>query len=252
MGRLLLAALLPALALLLRPALAADQFNPAQRAEIVQIIRDALKHDPSILQDAVASLQNEAATQRNTSEAAAIAAHRNELVTPADPVAGNPHGDVTIVEFFDTNCAYCRKLNPVIADLLASDHNVRLIYKDLPILGPSSVLGARALMAAQRQGGYVSLHDALMRDPPGVTLDTIRAHAAALGLDWARMQRDMSDPAVQQRIASNLAMVPALGIQGTPTMVIGDTLVPGAVDLAELQNVVAAARSGSPAATAGR
>ena len=97
---------------------------------------------------------------------AAIAAARGKLVDPADPVAGDPGGDVTIVEFFDTRCPYCRKLEPTMAELLARDHRVRLVYKDLPILGPDSVLGSKALLAAQKQGGYEKLREAIMSAPP--------------------------------------------------------------------------------------
>ena len=127
----------------------ANEFTPAQRAEIVQILRDALKQDPSILRDAVGAMQADEGEQQR----AALAAAKDRLIDPADPVGGNPNGDVTIVEFFDTRCPYCRKLEPSMAELLASDHGVRLVYKDLPILGPPSELGSKALLAAQRQGG---------------------------------------------------------------------------------------------------
>ena len=128
----------------------ASEFTAAQRAEIVQILRDALKQDPSILREAVDALQ----ADDGKNQRAALAAAKDSLVDPADPVNGNPNGDVTIVEFFDTRCPYCRKLEPSMAELLAHDHGVRLVYKDLPILGPASVLGSKALLAAQRQGGY--------------------------------------------------------------------------------------------------
>ena len=102
-------------------------------------------------------------------------------------MAGNPHGDVTIVEFFDTRCPYCRQLEPVMAKLLAQDHGVRLVYKDLPILGPPSVLGSSALLAAQRQGGYEKLRDAMMTAPPDLTRLDDRASRAGtkIGLDAA-------------------------------------------------------------------
>ena len=143
----------------------ADEFTPAQRAEIVQILRDALKRDPSILRDAIAALQADEGDQQR----AKIAALGNKLISPADPVAGNPQGDVTIVEFFDTRCPYCRKLEPAMAELLARDHGVRLVYKDLPILGPASLLGSKALLAAQMQGGYEKLRSAIMSAPPQTT-----------------------------------------------------------------------------------
>ena len=216
----------------------ADEFTPAQRAEIVQILRDALKQDPSILRDAVTAMQADAGNRAR----AAIAAARTTLVDPADPVGGNPNGDVTIVEFFDTRCPYCRKLEPTMADLLARDHRVRLVYKDLPILGPASVLGSKALLAAQAQGGYEKLRAAIMSAPPDTSRAIIQSAAEHSGLDWKRLDHDMNDPAIATRIQTNLKQARDLGIEGTPALVIGGELIPGAVDLAELQKAVAAAR----------
>lgn len=235
---------LSALSLLLclgRPA-RAEEFTVAQRAEIIAILRDALKQDPSILRDAVTALQADDSAHGEAETRAAIAAARDRLVTPADPVAGNPKGDVTIVEFFDTRCPYCKKLDPVMTQFLAQDRNVRLVYKDLPILGPASVLGSKALLAAQKQNGYEKLREAVMKLPPDTTKAMLQAAAEKLGLDWKRLEHDMDDPAVQQRIQANLQLAHALAIQGTPALVVGSTLIPGAVDLAELTKAVAAAR----------
>lgn len=131
---------------------AAAEFTPAQRAEIVAIMRDALQRDPSILREAVVALQADEGARSQAATQAAIAKVGPDLVTSADPVAGDPRGDVTIVEFFDTRCPYCRKLEPVMDKFLANDGKVKLVYKDLPILGPASVLGTKALLAAQNQG----------------------------------------------------------------------------------------------------
>lgn len=227
------------LACLMSARAQADEFTPAQRAEIVQIMRDALKRDPSILRDAVAALQDDEGKQQR----AKIAAARNSLEDQADPVAGNPKGDVTIVEFFDTRCPYCRKLEPVMAELLRQDHGVRLVYKDLPILGPASVLGSRALLAAQKQQGYEKLRSAIMSAPPQTTKAMIKDAALQFGLDWPKLERDMDAPSVQQRIDTNLNLARSIGVDGTPALVIGGDLLPGAVDLAELQKAVAAARA---------
>jgi protein-disulfide isomerase len=223
---------------------AAAEFTPAQRAEIITIVRDALKQDPSILRDAVIALQADEGEKSQQATRAAIAQSKNQLVTQADPVAGNPRGDVTIVEFFDTRCPYCRKLEPVMEGFLVRDANVRLVYKDLPILGPASVLGTKALLAAQKQNAYGRMREAVMQLPPDTTMAQIEATARTLGLDWPRMAHDMDDPDVQARIDANLKLAHELGIEGTPALVIGDTLVPGAVELPELQKAVAAARKG--------
>ncbi len=225
------------------PARAAE-FTPAQRAEIVQIMRDALKQDPSILRDAVSAMTTDENARQKAAEREAIAAAGNALVDPADPVGGNPKGDVTIVEFFDTRCPYCRQLESTMAALLAHDHGVRLVYKDLPILGPASVLGSKALLAAQRQGGYEKLRSAIMAAPPETTMPMIQAAAQHLGLNWARLKHDMADSAIAARIDANLKLAQSLNIDGTPALVIGGEVIPGAVDLAELESAVTRARHG--------
>jgi protein-disulfide isomerase len=226
----------------------AQSFTPAQRDEIVAIVRDALKSDPTILRDAVAALTSDDSQKQEAAAHAAINAAGTELTANAsDPVAGNPSGDVTIVEFFDVRCPYCKRLEPTMDKLLKQDHGVRLVYKDLPILGPASVLGTKALLAAQLQepkvpGAYVKLRESLMLGGGDVTKDTIHAAAQHLGLDWDRLQKDMDSADIQARIDANLRLAHDLGIEGTPAMVIGKELVPGAVDFAELDDAVKKAR----------
>jgi protein-disulfide isomerase len=237
----LLAALL--LSLMIPPRAWSGEFTAAQRAEIVGIVRDALKQDPSILRDAVVALQSDDGEREKTASRAALLAARETLVTPNDPVGGNPHGDVTIVEFFDVRCPYCRKLEPEMAALLASDHDVRLVYKDLPILGAASVIGTKALLAARKQGAYEKLRDAVMRMPPDITRAGIETEAKKVGVDSARLVHDMDDPSIQKQIDANLLLARQLNIQGTPAMIVGDTMLPGAVDTAELKQAVAEARA---------
>jgi protein-disulfide isomerase len=221
----------------------AEEFTDAQRAEIVKIVRDALKQDPSILREAVVALQADDGEREKISSRAAVAASRDSLITPNDPIGGNPHGNVTIVEFFDVRCPYCRKLEPEMTELLAGDHDVRLVYKDLPILGPASVVGTKALLAAQKQNAYEKLRDVVMRMPPDITRAGIETEAKKLGLDTPRLLHDMDDPSIQQRIDANLHLAQRLNIQGTPAMIIGDEMLPGAVDAGELKQAVAEARA---------
>jgi protein-disulfide isomerase len=222
----------------------ADEFTDAQRTEIIKIVRDALKRDPSILRDAVVALQADDGEREKSASRAAVLAARDALVTPNDPVAGNPRGSVTIVEFFDVRCPYCRKLEPEMATLLSADRDVRLVYKDLPILGPASVLGTKALLAARKQDAYEKLRDSLMRMPPDLTRAAIETEAKKLGLDSGRLLHDMDDPSIQTQIDANLRLAQRLNIQGTPAMVIGDDLLAGAVDAVELRQAVAQARAG--------
>lgn len=215
-------------------AASADGFTPAQRAEVIQIVLQALKQDPSILDDALAAMQAEQTR-------AAIDAVRDKLVTPADRFVGNPKADLTVIEFFDTRCPYCRAMEPRMENFVARRHDVRLVFKDLTILGPAGVLGSEALLAARRQGAYAEMRTAVMQLPPNATLEMIHAAADKLGLNWERLSRDMNSAGVKQRIADNLGLARQLGIDGTPAMVIGDTMIQGAVDPSHLQRVVAEA-----------
>lgn len=224
-------------------------FTPAQRAAIVAIMRDALVHDPSILRDAVNALHDSEAARQQAEAQNAISAAGPALIHGAgDPIAGNPQGDVTVVEFYDLRCPYCRRMIPVIDALLKHDPNVRLVYKDIPILGPGSILGARAVLAAQRQGGYARLQSALMHGGSQITEASIEDAAHAVGLDWTRLKRDMKDPAIEARLQNNLELARQLGVDGTPAFVIGHQLVPGAMELADLEGAVKAARGATETA----
>jgi len=235
-GLLALGALLPSGAL-------AQTLSPEQRAEVLNILREALRTDPTILRDAMGSLEQAEQAQRSSAQIRAIAMRAEQLFRdPADPVKGNPQGRVTIVEFFDTRCGFCKQLHPTMEQLLARERDVRVVMKDLPILGPNSVLAARALIAAQRQNQYVALYDALMRLREEPVEPVLRREAERLRLDWARLRRDMDDPATQTRIERNTDLARALDIQGTPALISGTTLLPGAVDLATLQRLTAAQR----------
>jgi protein-disulfide isomerase len=222
----------------------ASTFTAAQRAEIVAILREALQKDPSILRDAAATLQQDDARRQNEAAQNAITSERQALIAdPADPVAGAAAGDVTVVEFYDTRCPYCRHLLPTLTALLQADPKVRLVYKDIPILGPDSQLEARALLAAQRQGGYARMQDAVMHMTGPASIQGLSRQAVALGLDGTKLQQDMADPAIQARLEGNLALARALHVDGTPAFVIGSRMIPGAVPLADLQDAVAAARA---------
>jgi protein-disulfide isomerase len=237
-------ALLLCLALLLaawRPALA-DDFTPAQRAEIINIVRDALKKDPTILRDAFVELQKDEAQGQQRATTAAIARLGKQIYDPADAIEGNPLGDITVVEFYDTRCPYCRRMLPILAELVREEPNVKVTMKDMPILGPTSQLESRALLAAQRQSGYFKMRDAIMGNSTPSTPDSLRETANLLGLDGGRLMRDMDDPAIKARLESNIGLAQQLGIQGTPAMIIGNTMLAGAAEIPELRQAIAAAR----------
>lgn len=218
-------------------------FTAQQRAEIIAIMRQALRTDPSLLRDAITALQEDESRRKNVATQGAIADQVQALTRmPGDPEVGNPAGDVTIVEFYDVRCPYCRRMVPVLAELLKRDPKLRIVYKDFPILGPASVVAARALLAAHKQGGYAKLHAVLMTGAPNLDTDGLRGATQRAGLDWARLQADMDDPEIMARINTNLALGKELDIQGTPAYVIGDRLLPGAVGIADLEGAVRQAR----------
>lgn len=221
----------------------AQPLTPVQRHEVLSILRDALRTDPSLLRDALTGLQADDARRQDGLMRDTLALLGPKLVDPADPVAGNPLGDVTIVEFYDTRCPYCRRMMATTAELVRLDPGVRIVWKDLPILGASSLLEARALLAAQRQGAYFKLQDALMQGGPAPTRETLVAEASRMGLDGARLLRDMDDPAIKARLDGNIALAQQIGIQGTPAMVVGSRMVAGAVEIGDLRQAVADARA---------
>ena len=238
------AILLAATLLFSAPAIAAEPgFTPEQRQQIVQIVRDALKTDPSILRDAVVALRADSEAHEEADSKARIGASEHALTAAAgDPVAGNPRGDVTLVEFYDPRCPYCRRMLPAIQALIQHDPKLRVVYKDIPVLGPASVLETRAILAAQRQGGYEKMQVALMSNPAQPTDALIRETAKSLGLDPAKLAADMNGPSVTHQIDANLALAHELKVEGTPVWIVGDSFIPGAVDQAALESAITAAR----------
>jgi len=221
----------------------AQGLSEEQRGEVLAILRRALREDPSILREALAAMDAAEENIRAEAQRSAIRANADALLrAEGDPVRGNPQGRRTVVEFFDARCGYCKTLHPTMEELLRRNRDIRLVLKDLPILGPNSVLASRALLAAQRQGRYAQLYDALMRLREDAVEPVIRREAERVGLEWQRLRREMDEPAITRRIDANIALARALNIQGTPALVIGDTIIPGAVDLAQLEAAVAAIR----------
>ncbi len=220
----------------------ADGFSPAQHDEIVQILRQALKTDPTILRDALLALQADEDRSHERAMSDAIGTMGKQLFDSADAIEGNPAGDVTMVEFYDTRCPYCRRMLPVMTQLMQAEPGLKLVMKDLPILGPNSTLESRALLAAQRQGGYFKLRDALMASNAPASPPAIRDTATRLGLDGDKLLADMDDPAIKARLDANIALAQKIGVQGTPAMIVGRQVLAGAADLPELRQAIAEAR----------
>ncbi len=226
----------------LNPAPAAD-LTPAQRQEVEQIIHDYLLKNPDVLIDA---LRGAEAKLNREADAKAVQTlkdrHREIFDDAATPVGGNPHGDATIVEFFDYRCPYCKQVQPALQKLLQQDPQLRIVYKELPVLGPASVTAAHAALAARKQGKYEAFHAAMMAARGQITEATIDRVAASAGLDLDQLKKDLASPEIEQAIKDNLALADALDIHGTPAFIVGDHIVPGAVELDALKEMVADAR----------
>ncbi len=216
---------------------------PAELDPFEQRVRDYLLANPEVIMEALQVLQERQRAAAAENLRRTIEARSDEILNdPASPVGGDPAGDVTVVEFFDYNCPYCRQVAPTMAELERADPDLRLVYKEFPILGEGSEFAARAALAARKQGRYVPFHRALMAADERLERDTVLEIARAVGLDVARLEADMADPAIAAAIARNRALAGALGIDGTPAFVVGETIIPGAADLGTLQGAVTRAR----------
>ena len=209
-------------------------------------MRSYLLENPEVIVQALEVLQERRRTAEAEALKATLAARRDDLLRDPDaPVAGNPTGDATVVEFFDYNCPYCRRVAPTVRDLIEADPGVRVVYKEMPILGPGSQFAARAALASRAQGKYLEFHEALMNAGEQVGEDSVIEIAREVGLDLDRLAEDMKDPSIEAAIARNLDLASALGIAGTPSFVINDRVVRGAVDRTTLESHIARARRGS-------
>ena len=212
-------------------------------AEIKQLALQAIIENPQIVMDAVAILQERDAAAAEASARAALDDKRDLLeADPNAPVLGNPEGDVTLVEFFDYNCPYCRRAGDEVKALLAADPNVRVVYREWPILGEESAFAARAALAAREQGKYGEMHEALMGAQARVDEASVMEIAAGIDLDIDRLRADMDAPEVQAHIDDTMALAQSLGFNGTPSFVIADQIAPGMVTADEMARMVDPAR----------
>lgn len=218
-------------------------FDESQAEAIETIVREYLLEHPEVVMEALNALQ---ARQ----EAEEMAQQREQLDrleasvfdSPTSPVVGNPDGDVTLVEFFDYNCGYCKRMREPMMTLIEGDRNLRVVMKEFPILAPSSVTAAQAALASAKQDKYLEFHDALMAHRGQLSDEIVFDVAKSVGLDVDRLKADMDSDEVAGEIQANLQLAQAIGIRGTPAFIIGDEIVPGAVGLSELERLIAAAR----------
>lgn len=225
------------------PPIKAADMPTEQRQAIEGIIHDYLMHNPDVLIEALRGAEDKLNREADAKATTVLSDRRAEIFDdPATPVGGNPQGDVTIVEFFDYRCPYCKQVLPSLQALLKEDHKLRFVFKEMPVLGPQSVTAAHAALAAQRQGKYEAFHNAMMATKGQITDETVYKVAGSVGLDVDRLKQDMSAPEIGQSLKTNLALADALNIRGTPGFIVGKHIVPGAVDLDSLRNMIADAR----------
>ena len=214
---------------------------PADQVEA--IVRDYLMREPEIIYEALQELQRRETAAEAERQKAALAGRRDDLFqSAASPVGGNPEGDVTLVEFFDYRCGYCRRVVGALRALVEQDEDLRVVFKEFPILGEDSVRASRAALAAERQGLYMPMHFALMA-ADDLSMDGIMRVAAGVGLDPEQLAQDMQSPEIQAEIAATYELARALGIEGTPAFVVDDQLIPGAVSQERLAALVDEART---------
>ena len=246
----LLAPALFALALCATPPLASAQsFSDGQRGDIETIVRNYLLAHPEVLEEAMAELSKRQTAAEAEKHEASVAKNADAIFnSPRGVTVGNKDGDVTFVEFFDYNCGYCKRAMTDMLDLMKSDSKLKVVLKEFPVLGPGSVEAAQIAVAVRMQDPsgkkYLDFHQKLLNSKGQA--DKARAMAAAkeAGLDMAKLEKDSASPEVRATIEENFKLAEAMGMNGTPSYVIGKQVVIGAVGIDNLREKIGVARCG--------
>lgn len=209
-----------------------NNFNIEQKNEINKMIRNYILEYPEIIPEAVEVLRS----RQNISR---IKDSQNLLYNDGYSfVAGNKNGDVTLVEFYDYNCGYCKQVPDVLARLIEEDKNLKVIFKELPILAETSQFASVAAMASMKQGKFSKFHSAMMKNKRALTEDLILKIAADSGIDEAQLLIDMEDPKIEENIMKTKYLVQNIGISGTPGFVIGNQIIPGFIPYEKLKAII--------------
>lgn len=215
---------------------ATSQVSASERAKIESVVRDYILSHPEIIPEAIERLQNNEAAK-------AVSANRKALETPyASAWAGNPNGDVTMVVFYDYACGFCRRSLPDIEKLLAEDKNLKVVFRELPILSDDSAKASHAALAAAEQGKFKAFHDALFETGRPTAANVVKVQKQ-LGIDLAKSTAAAASPAVKREIDSNVELARTLRFTGTPSWVIGDQVLNGAIGYANLKKAIEKARA---------
>ena len=233
-----------ALALWLVPAQAAE-FTDAQKGEIGEVVKNYLLEHPELIDQALAELKKRQEETESQAATQAIADNGKAIFhSDGDLVAGNPDGKVTMVEFFDYNCGYCKRAFPDVLKMVEADKDLRLVMKEFPILGPGSVFAARAALASRAQGKYWDYHMAMMKHEGRMDESAALAIAAKIGLDVEKLKADIKAGEGNAVLGINEKLAQSLNIGGTPAFIIDQTLIPGAIGYEGLAEAVKAVRDG--------
>ena len=232
---------LDALLILFAAPLAAEDLSAEQKAAIDAQIRAYILENPEIIVEAMQVLeQREKAAQANA-DREMLRSMRDELENDGySLVAGNPDGDVTLIEFLDYRCGYCKQAHDGVKALIASDPNIKFVVKEFPILGAESTFAARAAMASLEQGAdaYLSFNDAMMRHRGDLDQHTVMRLAGEAGVDQAKLAQDIQNPEIAANIRETYGLARRLDISGTPAFIIGDTIVRGFLPYDTLKEIV--------------
>ncbi|KMO30323.1 DSBA oxidoreductase [Methylobacterium tarhaniae] len=228
------------------PAPAAAPMSDAQRQAIEGVVRDYLLKNPEILQEAMTELEKRQQEAQKVAQASALKETRDTLHnSPHGFVAGNPNGDVTLVEFFDYNCGYCKRALTDIQTLIKGDPKLKVVLRDFPVLGPDSLEASKVALAAKQQlkgDKLFDYHIRLLESRGRVNGERAIAVAKEMGLDVAKLQKDMQAPDIQAALQENVGLGDKLGLSGTPAFIIGDEIIPGAVGVEPIRKTVAGMR----------
>ena len=229
----------------------ADEFSSSQRSEVERIVREYLIAHPEVLQEAMNELDKRQTAAQAEKHKTAIKQYSEALFSsPRQVVLGNPNGNVTFVEFFDYNCGYCKRAMDDMLTLLKDDPQLKVVLKEFPVLGPGSVEAAQVAVAVHMQDKtgkkYLEFHQKLLGGRGEANKARALAVAKDIGLDMARLDKDMASPDVKATLQESFKLAEALGLNGTPSYVIGDNVVVGAVGLETLKEKVNTSRCGKP------
>lgn len=194
--------------------------SPEQKKQFEQIIHDYLVNSPEVLIEASQALQQKQQVAQQKEAKSAISGNVAQLLNEQLAVAGNPKGDVTVIEFFDYQCIHCKKMKPIMTELVSKNANVRVVFKEFPIFGKSSEIASRAALAAAIQGKYLPMQAALLQQDKRLDKQLVLDTAKSLGLDMPKLELDMESKQVTAALDANRALAEKMHLMGTPAIVV--------------------------------